>query len=124
MPVSHTSDLVIRFWTEIPPSSKTTQRRQSSPARSAAIRHCGSVWLLSSPCAADAAFAYVNAFTSHVNVGFFHGAELADPAGLLQGAGKFMRHVKLQPGHNVDAAALKTLIEAAYADMQTRLKAE
>ena len=43
----------------------------------------------------DAAFAYVNVFTSHVNVGFFQGAEIADPEGLLEGAGKFMRHVKL-----------------------------
>jgi hypothetical protein len=28
-------------------------------------------------------------FTSHVNVGFFHGAALPDPARLLQGNGKF-----------------------------------
>ena len=42
---------------------------------------------------ADAAFNYVNAFTSHVNVGFFGGAELADPIGLLEGTGRFMRHV-------------------------------
>lgn len=41
-------------------------------------------------CVADAAFAYVNAFTAHVNVGFFHGAELADPEQLLEGSGKYM----------------------------------
>jgi hypothetical protein len=46
-------------------------------------------------CLGDAPFGYVNVFTSHVNVGFFHGAALPDPARLLQGAGKFMRHVKL-----------------------------
>src|SRR6185437_8636246 len=45
-------------------------------------------------CLGDAPFGYVNVFTSHVNVGFFHGAALPDPARLLQGAGKFMRHVK------------------------------
>ena len=49
-------------------------------------------------CLGDAPFAYVNVFTSHVNVGFFHGAALPDPARLLQGTGKFMRHVKLRPG--------------------------
>jgi hypothetical protein len=49
-------------------------------------------------CVGDAAFGYVNAFTAHVNVGFFRGAEIADPAGLLEGTGKFMRHVKLRPG--------------------------
>jgi hypothetical protein len=75
-------------------------------------------------CVADAAFAYVNAFKAHVNVGFFRGAEIADPGGLLEGTGKLMRHVKLRPGRGVDAAALRGLIEAAYTDMKTRLKAE
>lgn len=69
-------------------------------------------------CVADAAFAYVDAFTAHVNVGFFRGAELADPAGLLEGSGKFMRHVKIRPGSDVDAAALAALIEAAYVDIK------
>jgi hypothetical protein len=75
-------------------------------------------------CAGDAAFGYVDAFTAHVNVGFFRGAELFDPDRLLQGTGKFMRHVKLRPGVDVDAAALRSLIEAAYADMKVRLKAD
>src|SRR4026207_1276728 len=48
-------------------------------------------------CVADAAFAYVNVFTSHVNVGFFRGAELPDPNRLLEGTGRFMQHVKLRP---------------------------
>jgi len=75
-------------------------------------------------CVGDAAFAYVNAFTAHVNVGFFRGAELADPNGLLEGTGKFMRHVKLKPGRDLDAAALTTLVETAYTDMKRRLMAE
>lgn len=74
-------------------------------------------------CVGEAAFCYVNAFTAHVNVGFFLGAELPDPNGLLEGTGKFMRHVKLRPEHEVDARALKHLIEAAYVDMKSRLKA-
>lgn len=74
-------------------------------------------------CVGDAAFAYVNAFRAHVNVGFFRGAEIADPAGLLEGTGKFMRHVKLGPGRDVDAAALMQLIRTAYADIKGRLKA-
>src|SRR5213079_1122981 len=44
-------------------------------------------------CVGDAAFAYVNAFKAHVNVGFFRGAEIADPERLLEGTGKFTRHV-------------------------------
>ena len=75
-------------------------------------------------CVGDAAFAYVNAFKAHVNVGFFRGAEIADPKGLLVGTGKFMRHVKLSPEAEVDTAALMKLIETAYADMKRRLKAE
>ena len=75
-------------------------------------------------CVADAAFAYVNAFTAHVNVGFFRGAELADPNGLLEGTGKFMRHVKLRPEGEVDATALMELIDTGYTDMKRRLKAE
>ena len=73
-------------------------------------------------CIGDAAFGYVNAFTAHVNVGFFRGAEIADPAGLLEGSGRFMRHVKLGPGGEVDTGALRRLIETAYADMQGRLQ--
>jgi hypothetical protein len=75
-------------------------------------------------CVADAAFAYVNAFTAHVNLGFFHGAELADPAQLLEGTGKYMRHVKLRPESDVDATALIELVDAAYRDMKGRLEAE
>ena len=71
-------------------------------------------------CVADAAFAYVNAFKAHVNVGFFRGAEIADPDKLLEGTGKFMRHVKLRPARGVDAAALSRLIATAYADMKAR----
>ena len=72
----------------------------------------------------DAAFGYVNVFTAHVNIGFFRGAELADPAGILAGSGKFMRHVKIRPGGPVDVPALTLLIETAYADMLSRLQAE
>ncbi|HEY8878189.1 MAG TPA: DUF1801 domain-containing protein [Roseateles sp.] len=72
-------------------------------------------------CAGDAPFGYVNAFTAHVNVGFFKGAELPDPAGLLQGRGKSMRHVKLRPGEPVDENALRALIVAAWTDICSRL---
>lgn len=74
-------------------------------------------------CVDDAPFGYVNAFTAHVNVGFFHGATLPDPSGLLEGSGKYMRHVKLRPGDPVDAAGLGRLIEASYSDIKARLDA-
>jgi hypothetical protein len=71
-------------------------------------------------CLGDAPFGYVNVFTSHVSVGFFHGVALPDPAGLLQGNGRFMRHVKLRPGTATNRAALTKLIEAAYSDIKHR----
>lgn len=71
-------------------------------------------------CVGDAAFAYVDAFAAHANIGFFHGAALEDPARLLQGAGKRMRHVKLHWGQPPDAAALGDLIAAAYRDIRLR----
>jgi hypothetical protein len=74
-------------------------------------------------CLEDAPFGYVNSFRSHVNVGFFYGALLEDPAKLLEGSGKRMRHVKLNPGRKVNAAALSDLIDAAYVDIKARLGA-
>jgi hypothetical protein len=73
-------------------------------------------------CLGDAPFCYVNVFTSHVNVGFFYGAVLPDPSRLLQGCGKFMRHVKVKPGTPANAAALRDLIEAAYSDIKERVE--
>jgi hypothetical protein len=74
-------------------------------------------------CVGDAAFGYVNVFTSHVNIGFFHGATLKDPAHLLQGTGRFMRHVRARPGELPDSTALKGLIQAAYLDIKAKLSA-
>jgi hypothetical protein len=73
-------------------------------------------------CLGDAPFGYVNVFTSHVNVGFFQGAALPDPARLLQGNGKRMRHVKLRPGTATDVASLSKLIETAYSDIKARVE--
>ena len=73
-------------------------------------------------CLGDAPFGYVNVFTSHVNVGFFHGVALPDPARLLVGTGRFMRHVKLRPGTATNDAALTRLIDAAYSDIKARIE--
>src|SRR5580704_7141682 len=95
----------------------------------ALVRHCGDdvreLMHDGCPvaCVEDAPFAYVNSFKSHVSVGFFYGALLEDPAGLLEGSGKRMRHVKLNPGPLPSAAALGDLIDAAYQDIKARLGA-
>lgn len=74
-------------------------------------------------CVGDAAFAYVAAFSSHASIGFFHGASLADPAGLLEGSGKRMRHVKLRWERQPEAPTVEALIAAAYRDIRARLDA-
>ena len=73
-------------------------------------------------CLGDVPFGYVNVFTAHANVGFFQGVGLRDPERLLQGSGKFMRHVKLRPGGDAHENALRRLIEAAYGDMKARVE--
>lgn len=90
---------------------------------SSAIGHSQRAFPLS-PSVTDAGFAYVNVFKAHLNVGFFRGATIADPDGLLEGTGKFMRHVKLRTGREFNAAALTTLIHTAYSDMKERVWAE
>jgi hypothetical protein len=75
-------------------------------------------------CVGDTPFGYVNVFKAHVNVGFFLGAELEDPAGLLQGSGRRMRHVKIKPGVDLDVQALSALIHAAYLEVKSRLVAD
>lgn len=72
-------------------------------------------------CVEDAPFAYVGVFRNHVNVGLFHGANLSDPAKLLEGTGKHMRHVKVIPGRAINESALEALIAAAYRDILARL---
>ncbi len=73
-------------------------------------------------CLGDVPFGYVNVFSSHVNVGFYQGAALPDPSRLLEGSGRFMRHVKLRPGMAVDEVALRRLVEAAWADIKARVE--
>ena len=73
-------------------------------------------------CLGDVPFGYVNVFNSHVNVGFFQGSALPDPDHLLQGTGKFMRHVKLRPRTAMNTAALSRLIETAYSDIKARVE--
>lgn len=73
-------------------------------------------------CVRDVPFAYVNVFKAHATVGFYRGAGLTDPAGLLEGSGKSMRHVKVKPGTQLDAKALAALIQQSYEDAKAQLR--
>ncbi len=72
-------------------------------------------------CYDQAPFAYVNAFTHHVNIGFFYGAELQDPYRMLEGSGKRMRHIKVKPGAWTNEEGIRSMIKAAYVDIKIRL---
>jgi hypothetical protein len=118
-------DPAISLWLEAQPSALRAvarrwfvfMRRRGADVRE--LMHDG----YATVCVEDAPFAYVGAFKAHVDVGFFHGAALADPAALLQGAGKSMRHVKIRPGLAFDESSLEALIDAAYRDIVARTRA-
>lgn len=74
-------------------------------------------------CVQGIALGYVNAFSEHANVGFFLGATLPAPAGLLEGSGRFMRHVKVRSSSPDNGDAIRALMYAAYADLKARLAA-
>ena len=58
-------------------------------------------------------FAYIKAFGTAVNFGFWRGVELNDPEGVLQGSGAKMRHTKLKRMEDIDADAITDLIRQA-----------
>src|SRR5262245_36115762 len=55
----------------------------------------------------------VTAWRQHVTLGFSRGIDLADPAGLLQGAGKAMRHVRLQSLEDLGRPEIRALLRQA-----------
>lgn len=61
-------------------------------------------------------YVYVAVFKSRVNLGFYNGASLPDPEGLLEGTGKSLRHVKLSELAACKTKAVKDLVRAAIAD--------
>jgi hypothetical protein len=57
---------------------------------------------------------YIMPHKKHVNLGFFKGAHLEDPTGLLEGTGKNLRHVKLKQVDAVDTPAIRALLRNAW----------
>jgi len=120
--IRHSSDVERWFLTQPPGLGDTAERWFER------FRNCGPdvTELLHdgwpTACVEGAAFAYAAVLAAHVNIGFYRGADLPDPAGLLMGSGKRMRHAKLIPGQEIDEDALEALIRAAYRDMKARLE--
>jgi hypothetical protein len=58
-------------------------------------------------------FSYISPHKKHINFGFYYGRELPDPAGLLEGTGELMRHVKIKSVAELENPALRTMLEFA-----------
>ena len=58
-------------------------------------------------------FCYIKAFKNHVNFGFWRGAELPDPEGILEGSGSKMRHVKISGTDDIRKKAFQDLVRSA-----------
>ena len=58
-------------------------------------------------------FCYIGIATRHITLGFYYGTQLPDPAGLLEGTGKLLRHIKIQTREQLDDPAVRRLLETA-----------
>ncbi|MFY9551795.1 MAG: DUF1801 domain-containing protein [Thermoanaerobaculia bacterium] len=75
-------------------------------------------------CIEGEPFCYLVGYPGHVKLGFCDGAALSDPAGLLRGRGKYMRHVRLAPGEPFPTAALAHLVAQSVRRVRARQKAD
>ena len=64
-------------------------------------------------------YAYIAPQSKHVNLGFYHGATLDDPAGLLEGTGKRLRHVKLRSVTDAEHAEVRQLLADSIANRKS-----
>lgn len=67
-------------------------------------------------------YAYISVQESYVNLGFFHGASLPDPEGLLEGSGKKLRHIKIRSASDVRRTGVVALLRHAVADRKLHAK--
>lgn len=61
-------------------------------------------------------YCYLQVHAAHINLGFYRGAELPDPQGLLEGTGKALRHVKLTDVAATKRAPVLALLRAVIAE--------
>ena len=66
-------------------------------------------------------YCYVLPHASWVNLGFYKGAGLPDPAGLLEGTGAQLRHVKVRSLTSAEDGALRDLLQAALSERRAAL---
>ena len=67
-------------------------------------------------------YAYIEPQAIYVNLGLYHGVALKDPAGLLDGAGKRLRHIKIKSISDVKKKEVINLLKAAVADRENEFR--
>jgi len=65
-------------------------------------------------------FCHVVAYSTHVNLGFNRGAQLPDPARILKGTGKSIRHLKLRNHEELDNPLIRRYLQAAIEQVSGR----
>ena len=81
--------------------------REAAPEAAAVIKWGQPVFEQNGP------FAYIKAHRNYANLGFWRGAELDDPKGLLEGSGDRMRHVKVAGPGDIRKTAFRNLVRDA-----------
>ena len=66
-------------------------------------------------------FCYLAPQKTRVNLGFFHGSELADPEKLLDGTGKKLRHIKIESKDQADQPEIRALLMRSLEERQASL---
>lgn len=64
------------------------------------------------------AFVFTTTHANWVNLGFNFGAALPDPKGLLQGEGKWIRHIRIAQAADLEAPGVRDLVRAAIAEAE------
>ena len=81
--------------------------REAAPTAEERIKWAQPVYETNGP------FCFIKAFKNHVNFGFWRGAELSDPEGLLEGSGEKMRHVKVRGTEDIRRGAFASFVREA-----------
>jgi hypothetical protein len=82
--------------------------KRTAPELQESVKWGNGCWLKG-----KAPVAYVYSADGYVQLGFFRGASLADPRGLLEGKGEYVRHVKVRKVADIDAVAFGALLRQA-----------
>ncbi len=64
------------------------------------------------------AFVFTTTHANWVNLGFNFGAALPDPKRLLQGEGKWIRHIRIAQAADLDTPGVRDLVRAAIAEAE------